>query len=496
MMKRTNFLALSLTAASFVTALSVSADAAVTSTQLRVAAVDVVPHADKLTVTMNIDARAIKPGRDREVTFAPVVRAVGAPDSLELPVFKVCGRNRYYSHIRNNDLEDGDVIMEAGHEAPGVYTVTVPWQPWMAHSKVDLRESVAHCCDAPVYQPETPIAEIDMTTRTVESPARYVALTGDSTITREAEGRAFITFVVNKTYFKEDYMDNEKEYNKILNTIELVKNDRDAIITYISIKGFASPEGSYSNNVRLAMGRTQTLKEEVRKKFNFDPEIMHTDYEPEDWQGLIDWLGENEIAHRDEILAIASSDMLPDPRNEEIKRRFPKEYDYILKNVYPWLRHSDYLVRYNIRTYTDIEELKRLYAEDPTKLRPVDFQRIAALHPVDSREYKDVMMKAVEVWPYDELANINAANIVLERGFFKEAADYLSRAGQTAEAYYTRGALAARTGDFDQAISNFSRAAEMGLNVAADELERVEKLKNAPQVEYLLPDKVYTSNKK
>ena len=92
-------------------------------------------------------------------------------------------------------------------------------------------------------------------------------------------------FVVNRTEIRPDYRGNRKEIAKIIESIDKVKNDPDATITRITIKGYASPEGSYANNVRLAMGRTAALKEYVRKHYNFDQEIMMTDYEPEDWAG-------------------------------------------------------------------------------------------------------------------------------------------------------------------------------------------------------------------
>lgn len=117
-----------------------------------------------------------------------------------------------------------------------------------------------------------------------------MALTGDSAVVLTAEGKAFVDFVVNRTDLNPSYRGNTREIAKIIESIDRVKNDPDATITLVSIKGYASPEGSYANNVRLAMGRTATLKEYVRKHYSFDPEIMRTDFEPEDWEGLREWV--------------------------------------------------------------------------------------------------------------------------------------------------------------------------------------------------------------
>lgn len=466
---------------------ALTASAADNVSLLRVGSLNIDPRGNELVVNMDVDTRDIRPGRDREVIFVPVVRSLTSPDTLTLPSFAVSGRNRYYSHLRNGDLDDGDALVMAGSKQQFHYYHTTPMQPWMTRSRIDVMQSVAHCCDAAKPDGATPIAEIDMTPRRAILPFEYVALLGDSVITRSAEGRAFVNFVVNRTELKPDYMENKREIGKIMATIDVVKNDPEAIITGITIKGYASPEGSYSNNVRLAMGRTQTLKEYVRQQYNFAPEIMATDYEPEDWQGLRDWLLENDIPHRDAILAIANDLTLePDPRNAEIQRRYPEQYARILRDVYPWLRHSDYTVKYTFKTHTDIAELKRIYASTPDRLRPVDFQRIAATYPVGSPEYDEVMMTAVKVWPNDDLANLNAANIAMSRDDLKAAARYMAKMGVSPEASYTRGVYAARIGDFAGALTQLEQAKTGGVAQAAAAIDAVRAEQSRPYVEYLI----------
>ncbi len=457
---------------------------------LKVSDIKVARHDGELTVALDINPRSVNPGRDREVLFTPVVRALDSADSLALPSIRVAGRNRYYSHLRNDDLAEEEKVFHAGSKEPIEYRREVPFQPWMNRAKVVMREEVANCCDAPVPQDETPLALLDFEQKPARPAHRYVALLSDSTIERSAEGRAFVDFIVNRTEIRPWYRGNKAELAKIIATIDKVKDDPDATITRVTIKGFASPEGSYSNNVRLAMGRTAALKEYVREHYRFDPEIMSTDYEPEDWAGLRAWVEKCALPHRAEILEVIDSKMEPDPKDHELRRRFPQEYKLMLDSVYPALRHSDYTVKYRIRTYVDIEELKRVYASTPDRLRPVDFQRIAATYAVDSPEYKEVFMTAVKVHPRDEAANLNAANISMERGDLNAAAAYLANAGDTPESVYARGVLAARTGDNLRARDLMRAAADRGLDIAAEELAKLEALINAPTVEYLIePEK-------
>ncbi len=446
--------------------------------------------ASNYVVTMDINPADIKPGRDKELIITPVLRSASGSDSIVMPTVRVSGRNRYYSHLRNNDLPAGERMLEAGTKEALSYRFETPWQAWMNQSDLDFDRSTCNCCDAPVAQGQQLIARHDYREPSLPLAPLYIALTGDSTIVIEAQGKAFVDFVVNRTELKPDYRGNRAEIDKIIKSIDVVAQDPDAIITRITIKGFASPEGSYSNNVRLAMGRTKTLKDYVaddltRRYSNFDPSVMYTDYEPEDWDGLRRWLESNEIAHRDEILAIANDLSLePDPRNSKIQNLYPEEYAYILAEVYPALRHSDYTIRYNIRTGIDVEHLKEMMETHPERLRPVDYYMIANTYTVGSPEYDRVMLKAARQYPGDAEAAINAANIYLAKGDLKEAEPFIARAGQSPAALYTRANLAARQGDLQRALSLLEAASAKGLDEATQAIPSVKALLDRDPVTY------------
>lgn len=440
----------------------------------------------RMKISLDINPADVNPGRDREVIFTPVLRAEGSADSLELSPVYIAGRNRYYHHLRNNDLPQGTHVWSAADKGIIEYRTDIDFMPWMQNCTIDMRQSLSYCCDPMQPAPETPLARLDYTEPVYDPQFEYVALTGDESIERSAEGSAFIDFIVNRTEIREHYRGNRAELAKIISSIDFVKNDPDAIITGITIKGYASPEGSYSNNVRLAVGRTEALKVYVRDYYHFDPAIMSTDYEPEDWEGLRRRLLDLDIPHRDEILSIVDSDLEPDPKNSEIQRRYPKEYKFLLDSIYPALRHSDYTVKYKIRTYVDIEELKQVYATNPANLRPVDFQRIASTLTPGSAEYEAVYLKAAEVHPTDRQAAINAANIYMKYGKLDEAQNMLDNAGNSAEATYSRATLAAMAGDLQRARNLFDRAAADGMEKAAGQRDTIDAFVGRQTVQYLI----------
>lgn len=178
--------------------------------------------------------------------------------------------------------------------------------------------------------------------------------------------------------------------------------------------------------------------------------------------------------------------MEPDPRNAEIQKRYPKEYKFILDSIYPALRHSDYTVKYRIRTYVDIEELKRVYAANPANLRPVDFERIASTMTPGSPEWDEVYLKAAELYPNDTDAALNGANILMKQGKLTEAARLLNNAGERPEAVYSRATLAALNGDLQRAHTLFGQAADAGFSAARVQQENIDSMMKRNYVEYLI----------
>lgn len=456
-------------------------------------AVNVDETAGTLTVDVELRPSDFSVKRDGEIILTPVVYSASGTDSLELEPANICGRNRWYYYLRNGEIDGDDTGLYRRADSNGSIHLkqTVPFEPWMQASTVELRQEAATCCRTPQTAPgtsdngNTELARID--TRRPELIEEYVFAppVDNKPVIATLEGKAFVSFVVNRTELKEDYMVNRREIAKIINSIDHVRNDSDAVITDIHIKGFASPEGSYSNNIRLAKGRTATLSEYVRdycsRYFNLDNSIVSNSFEPEDWQGLRSYVADSlgfDIKHRDEIIAMIDSPTDPDVKNELIRRTYPDDYKVLHKEIYPWLRHSDYTVKYRIKVYTDPATLLRLYRSDATRLRPVDFYTVAGLYEEGSPEFISVMRKAVEVYPDDPMLNLNAASIALIENNTDLAAVHLAKAGDSPEATFARGVTAARRGHLDEATGYFRTAQKAGIAKAGDYLANIEAIKN------------------
>ncbi len=128
---------------------------------------------------------------------------------------------------------------------------------------------------------------------------------------RAEKGEAYLSFVVNKSNILADFRENATELKKITSTIDLVKNDKNVEITDIDIHGFASPDGSYANNKRLANERAAALRNYVSSLYTLNSKLFTYQATPEDWEGFKKKIQASHLADKEAILEIANSSLAP-----------------------------------------------------------------------------------------------------------------------------------------------------------------------------------------
>lgn len=447
--------------------------------QIPVKSFDVARNNSKLFLSMDFDLSGIKLGKDREITIQPVVYNADSTECVEFEPVMLAGRNLYYKHLRDKDLDGTTMLRPSKSLADYNYTATVADLPWMDNARFGINYTVGGCCATVIDQGYDPLYRLRKVERPTFKPEfNYIVPVGDSVKVRELKKSAFVDFPVNKIVIYPEYRNNTVELGKIIATIDSVRNDKDITITSISIKGFASPEGTYKHNTWLAENRTYALRDYVRDLYHFAPDFIKTSFEPEDWAGLKAYVEKSDINNRDGILALINSDLEPDAKDARIKKTYPVEYQFLLKTVYPALRHSDYKIDYNIRSFTSLEDILRVLREDPSKLSLSEMFRAAQSMEPGSDAYNEVFETAVRIYPTSSVANLNAANAAMSRGDLKSASRYLTKAGEGPEAVYARGICAALGEDYAQAEQFFITAARLKVADAPEALSRVREILN------------------
>lgn len=418
-----------------------------------------------VSIVMDIDLSDVKVKSDNSVHVIPAIAS--ETDTLRLAKISVLGRNRMYYFLRNDisPVEGENDKAWTVKEAPDTFrfSASVPYEEWMNGAHILLNETVLGCCNRTLLE-EWAATGFEYSQPVIpEYKPQFVYLRPHAEVhkLRSLSAVSYVDFPVSKTTIYPNYRNNPVELGRILESVESVQHDTDVTIQRVFLKGFASPESPYDNNVRLAKGRTASIKSYVSKQCGIPADKIDTDYEPENWEGLEEYIINSDIAYKDAILDIVrNTNLHPDPREARLKRSYPKQYAYLLEHCYPALRKVDYVIEYEVREYTSLEEIKAAFETDPSKLSLEEFFMLAKSYPEESEDVDKVFLAAVKYFPKDPVANLNAANIDMKEGKLPNAGELLDKAGDSFEAMYARGVYNALVGHYDRALEFFSRVRE------------------------------------
>ena len=410
-----------------------------------------------MVVDLDLNMDSLKLPSNMRLVFTPII--TNNTEERQMPQIVVNGRKQDITYRRNGYRKYGPEAVSVRRKNKTAQTVhysaAVPYESWMENVNVEVIEDYCGCGDvlnqnvALVHRLRTPYMP-------------YLRPQAEAQKERFEEGRAFVDFPVDKITLYPDYRENPRELNKIIQTINLVKEDKNTTITGISIHGFASPESPYEHNAYLAENRARTLKDYVRKLLHLEDRIFAVEFTPEDWDGLRKYVAESALEHKKEILALIDDKTLePDAKEWKIKSTYPEDYRFMLKTWYPALRHSDYVVTYRVRPFS-VEEAKEILKTKPQQLSLEEMFLVAQTYEAGSPEFNDVMETAARMFPNDETANINAACARMEVGDLKGARLYLDKTGDSPDALHAKGVLELLEGNSNKASELFNKAKSSG----------------------------------
>lgn len=433
-----------------------------------VSGVDIRKQRDSVVIRMNLNLSGMEVGRNRSIVVTPLFYAEGEEEWL--PAIEVMGRTRYLYYQRNEESLYADspytIIKKDKNATQQVgYQVSVPYRKWMDRASLVVAEDTCQCGEVSKGN-SILLAQADL----VFTPRlAYISPQAETRKARALSGEAYLDFPVNKTVIYPEYRRNTAELAKIRATIDTIRTDKDFSITRISLKGYASPEGRYAANVRLSEGRTDALKDYLMSEYGFEASLFRTNAGAENWAGLRKYVAQSGLADKEAILAIIDSEEEPDAKEQRIRREHAASYRTLLQDCYPALRRTDYTVDYVIRGF-NVEEAKEVIKTRPQNLSLQEMFAVAQTYQPGSEDFNRVFDIAVRLYPDDPVANLNAANALLERGAAELALKYLEKAGDTPQADNARGVAMIMLERYEEAESYLDRAAKAGIGEAEENL--------------------------
>lgn len=452
------------------------ADAQIIS-DVEVSGLNIVKDGNMMNVEMDIDLSKLEVKNRRSVHLVPVLK--NGADSLELSPVGIYSRGRYISYLRRGEsiFQDlGETIYKES-DKPNIinYAVSVPYKAWMDGSEVVMNRKTCGCCQNLLAEESSLLGGFEIPV--YEPYFLYIQPAPELSKTRQLSGSAFIDFVVSRTDIRPEYRNNAKELGNIIATIDSVKNDPDIKVKNITLKGYASPEGPYKNNERLAKERTASLRKYVQNLYHFDESMIQTSYEPENWEGLKEYVKASDLENKTEILLVIGSDRDPDQKEWKIKSSWPADYRILLDNCYPGLRKTDYMIEYTIEDFTDVDKIVEIFRTAPNKLSLNELYVASSAFESGSEDFADVFRTAVMMYPSDPVANLNAANVAMQAGDYKAAKAYMKKAGDEPEVQYAWGLFYMGVGEYEEAEGWLNTARRDGITEAGRMLEQCAKLK-------------------
>ena len=437
----------------------------------------------KTMVSLDVVLDSLRVPSNRYRAFTPIIKSKDGQEQQRLKSLLVTGRTQDIVFQRDGIdplYRDNCITLRRQNGQPQTYSYAdaVDRQPWHKGADVYVEYDLCGCGDQMKSEniflgsllPPDPY-ELVCLTDVVPAPAKKE---------RNLHGSAYITFVVDRWEMKPDYMDNRRELRKITDTLDVMVKDPNVSVREVKIHGFASPESPYEHNKMLAENRAKSLTDYVRQLYRLPANVFApAKATPENWEGLraavVD-MSTDILPHKQQILDLIDDNTLqPDPKEWKIKQQYPDEYRYLLQNVYPGLRRSDYDISFNFSDFT-LEQAKEIYKTRPYQLSLREMWDVAQTMEPYGPEYNKVMQTAVNVYPDAPEALINLANVAIRQKDLLKAESLLERAGDCAEALNTRAVVAIIQGRYAEAQRLLQSAAQKGLDVSSN-LKALEQLK-------------------
>ena len=273
---------------------------------------------------------------------------------------------------------------------------------------------------------------------------------------------ANIKFLVNQAKLRQSELKNNsvQEFVKMLKKINA---DREGLnINNVEIQAYASPEGGFAFNDKLA-GKRQNVSEgyvkEQLKKAKVETGI-DAHYTAQDWEGFQRLVQASNIQDKEVILRVLNMYQDPEEREQQI-RNMSAGFRELADGILPELRRSRLIINYETVGRSD-EQIEQQYKDDAAKLSADELLYLATLKDTQA-EKEEVYKKTAALYDKDYRAFNNLATIALTKGDKAAAATYLAKAANcdanAAEVNANKGLMSLVEGDMQAAEAAIAKGA-------------------------------------
>ena len=278
---------------------------------------------------------------------------------------------------------------------------------------------------------------------------------------REEKQEAGIKFLVNQANLRKSELQNNS-IQEFVRMLKRINQDRERLnLRNVEVKAYASPEGGFAFNDKLANKRQATGETYIKGQLKANKISTGIDagYTAQDWDGFQRLVQASNIQDKDVILRVLS--MYKDPQERETQiRNMSEGFRELAFAILPELRRARLIINYETIGRSD-DEITAQYKQDASKLTADELLYLATL--VDENEQAKVYETTAKLYDKDYRAYNNLATLAIKKGDKETALRYLEQAlridSNASEALANMGLLYLSEGNIEEAERNIARSA-------------------------------------
>lgn len=320
---------------------------------------------------------------------------------------------------------------EISYKVGGTYTMKTNFKYVPAMIKSDLYARFeAKLGKKTVSVPEVKIGYGVLSTSELLGRCTITASTAPDAFQRviEQKQEANIKFLIGQANLRTSELSSVsiQDLVKILKEINDMQEER--ALQSIEVSAYASPDGSFDLNEKLAEKRQDVSSNYLGKqlkKINMDAEV-DTKFTAEDWEGFQELVSKSNLQDKDVILRVLSMYQDPEEREQQI-RNMSSVFTEIADGILPELRRARLIVNYEVIGRSD-EQIIEQFAQDASQLSVEELLYGGNMLVEDATTRKQWYEKTIEIYPNDYRAYNNLAQLAIMEGNLTTAQNWLQKA--------------------------------------------------------------------
>ena len=273
---------------------------------------------------------------------------------------------------------------------------------------------------------------------------------------------ANVKFLIQQAELRKSELKNGSVQEFVALLKQISQNREGLNLQNVEVSAYASPDGGFALNEKLANKRQQNaetyVKQQMKQANLTDP--VEASYTAQDWEGFQQLVAASNIQDKDVILRVLSMYKDPEEREQQIKN-MSAGFRELADGILPELRRARLTINYETIGRND-EQIMQQLKDDASQLS-IEEMLYAATLTDNAAQKKDIYQKATSQYAQDVRAFNNLATLAWQQGNMDEARQWLEKAqaikADCPEVLANLGMLALQQGDLQTAESFIGRAA-------------------------------------